>query len=143
MNDTSNSTNDIGNIKISEEVVSVIAGIATSEVQGVAGMSGTLAGGIAEILGKKNMSKGVKVEMTEDSVTIDLHIIIAYGARVPEVAWEIQEKVKKAVEGMTGLVVEKVNIDIEGVYIEKEPRKETKPPKDQNIADDENDEIVE
>lgn len=121
--------NDIGEIKISEEVVAVVAGIATSEVKGVAGMAGTIAGGIAEILGKKNLSKGIKVDLRDETVSVDLHIIVNYGSKVPEVAWEIQEKVKKAIECMVGLTVEKVNIFIEGVNIEKEPRKETRPPK--------------
>lgn len=120
---------EVGNITISDEVVSVIAGVATSEVKGVASMSGSIAGGIAEILGKKNMGKGVKVEVDGNTAVIDLHITVVYGAKVPEVAWEIQEKVKKSVESMTGLEVDKVNIYIEGVVIEKEPKKETKPPK--------------
>ncbi|MCD8180475.1 MAG: Asp23/Gls24 family envelope stress response protein [Firmicutes bacterium] len=111
----------IGNIKISVDVVSTIAGIATSEVEGVAGMSGTFAGGIAEMFGaKKNPSKGVKVDMTETSVTIDLYIVVDYGVRIPELSWEIQENVKNNVETMTGLDVLKVNIHIEGVSFEKE-----------------------
>lgn len=111
----------IGNVKISVDVVSTIAGIATSEVDGVAGMYGTLAGGIAEMLGaKKNPSKGVKVDMNETSVTIDLYIVVDYGVRIPELSWEIQENVKNNVETMTGLQVLKVNIHIEGVSFEKE-----------------------
>lgn len=121
--------NEVGNITISDEVISVIAGVATSEVKGVSSMSGTIAGGIAEILGKKNMGRGVKVVLDGEVATIDLHITVIYGAKVPEVAWEIQEKVKKAVETMTGLTVDKVNIYIEGVVIEKEPKKETRPAK--------------
>lgn len=121
--------NEVGNVTISDEVVSVIAGVATSEVKGVASMSGSLAGGIAEMLGKKNAGKGVKVDIEGNSAVIDLHIIVIYGSKVPEVAWEIQEKVKKAVESMTGLNVEKVNIYIEGVVIEKENKKEAKPAK--------------
>lgn len=121
--------NDVGSVTISDEVVAVIAGVATAEVKGVSSMSGTLAGGIAEILGKKNMGKGVKVTIDGNTATIDLHITVVYGAKVPEVAWEIQEKVKKAVESMTGLTVDKVNIYIEGVVIEREPKKETRPPK--------------
>lgn len=134
---TNQNIEEIGNIKIADEVVATVAGIATSEVAGVAGMSGTIAGGIAEILGKKNLGKGVKIEHNGDLVSIDLHLIVVYGTRVPEVAWEIQEKVKKAVESMTGLEVEKVNIFIEGVYIEKEPRKETKPPKKEEASEEE------
>ena len=111
----------VGNIKISVDVVSTIAGIATNEIEGVAGMYGTFAGGIAEMLGaKKNPSKGVKVEMNETSVKIDLYIVVEYGVRIPELAWEIQESVKNNVETMTGLDVQKVNIHIEGVNFDKE-----------------------
>jgi len=129
MDEITNSADNIGSVKISEEVVATIAGLATAEVKGVSSMSGTIAGGIAEILGKKNTGKGVKVEMREDDVDINLYIIAEYGASIPEIAWEIQEKVKKAIEGMTGLKVEKVNVNIEGVHIEKEPKKEIKPEK--------------
>ena len=107
---------EIGNIKISVDVVSTIAGIAASQTKGVAGMYSSFAGGIAEKLGaKKNPSKGVKVDMAEKSVKIDLYIVVEYGVRIPELAWEIQEDVKNNVETMTGLEVEKVNIHIEGV----------------------------
>lgn len=111
----------VGNIKISVDVVSTIAGIAASELEGVAYMHGSFAGGIVEKLGaKKSPSKGVKVEMTEDSVIVDLYIVVDYGVRIPELAWEIQENVKNNIETMTGLDVEKVNIHIEGVSFEKE-----------------------
>lgn len=111
----------IGNIKISVDVVSTIAGIATTEIEGVAGMYGSFAGGIAEMLGaKKSPSKGVKVDMTETTANIDLYIVVDYGVRIPELSWEIQENVKNSVETMTGLEVLKVNIHIEGVSFEKE-----------------------
>lgn len=111
----------IGNIKISVDVVSTIAGIAASEVEGVAGMYGTFAGGIAEMLGaKKNPSKGVKVDMGDGTASIDLYIVVDYGVRIPELSWEIQESVKNNVETMTGLDVLKVNIHIEGVSFDKE-----------------------
>lgn len=115
---------EMGNVKISEEVVAIIAGIAATEVPGVAGMSGGIAGGIAEMLGRKNLSKGVKVEVGEKEAAVDLYIIVEYGCRIPDVSWEIQEKVKKAVETMTGLSVIEVNIHIQGVNIEKEHKKE-------------------
>ncbi|HOP99381.1 MAG TPA: Asp23/Gls24 family envelope stress response protein [Acetivibrio clariflavus] len=115
---------EIGNIKISEEVVAIIAGVAAMDVPGVAGMSGGIAGGIAEILGRKNLSKGVKVEVGEKEAAIDLYIIVEYGYRIPDVSWDIQEKVKKAVETMTGLNVVEINIHVQGVNIEKEIRKE-------------------
>ncbi len=119
-----NSIDDIGTVKISDEVVAIIAGIAAVEVPGVAGMSGGIAGGIAEMLGRKNLSKGVKVEVGEKEAAIDLYLIVEYGARIPDVAWEIQEKVKKAVETMTGLNVIEVNIHVQGVNIDKEHKKE-------------------
>ncbi|MCX8129025.1 MAG: Asp23/Gls24 family envelope stress response protein [Clostridia bacterium] len=116
--------NEMGAIKISEEVVAIIAGIAATEVPGVAGMSGGIAGGIAEMLGRKNLSKGVKVEVGEKEAAIDLYIIAEYGCRIPDVAWDIQEKVKKSVQSMTGLDVVEVNIHIQGVNIEKDHKKE-------------------
>jgi len=119
------SPNEMGTIKVSDEVVAIISGIAATEVAGVAGMSGGLAGGIAEMLGRKNLSKGVKVEVGEKEAVIDLYIIVEYGCRIPDVAWEIQEKVKKSVETMTGLSVNEVNIHVQGVNIEKEYKKES------------------
>lgn len=104
------------NIKISDDVVSVIAGVAVSEVPGVAQMSGGFAGGISEVLsGKKNLAKGIKVETGEKETKIDVNIIVEYGVRIPDVAFEIQNKVKKTVENMTGLKVVEVNVHIQGV----------------------------
>ena len=108
-------------IKISNDVVAVIAGIAVSEVPGVAGMSGGFAGGISEVLsGKKNLSKGIKVEANEKEVKIDVNIIVEYGSRIPDVAFEIQNRVKKSVENMTGLKVEEVNVHVQGVKTERD-----------------------
>lgn len=115
---------DMGMVKITEEVVAIIAGIAAMEVQGVAGMSGGFAGEIVEMLGRKNLSKGVKVEVGEKEAAIDLYIIIEYGCKIPDVAWDIQERVKKSVETMTGLNVVEVNIHIQGVNFEKENKKD-------------------
>ena len=103
-------------IKIANDVVAVIAGVAVSEVAGVAGMSGGFAGGISEVLsGKKNMSKGIKVDVDEKEAKIDVSIVVEYGVRIPDVAFEIQNRVKKAVEEMTGLNVVSVNIHVQGV----------------------------
>lgn len=103
-------------IKIADEVVAVIAGKAVSEIQGVYEMSGGFAGGISEVLsGKKNLSKGIKVAVTEKDAKIDVNIIVEYGVRIPEIAFEIQTKVKKAVETMTGLKVTEVNVHVQGV----------------------------
>ena len=109
-------TADINKIKIADEVVAVIAGKAVTEVQGVAEMSGGFAGGIGEVLsGKKNLAKGIKVIVTEKDAKIDVNIIVEYGVRIPEIAFEIQTKVKKAVETMTGLKVTEVNVHVQGV----------------------------
>lgn len=107
---------DKNDIKIADEVVSVIAGIAASEVPGVSGMSGGFAGGISEVFsGKKNLSKGIKVEVGDKEAKIDVNIIVEYGVRIPDVAFEIQNRVKKAVETMTGLKVLEVNVHVQGV----------------------------
>lgn len=109
------STDNAG-IKISNDVVASIAGVAVSEVPGVYGMAGGLAGGISEVLsGKKNLSKGIKVEVGEKDTKIDVNIIVEYGVRIPDVAFEIQGRVKKAVETMTGLKVSGVNIHVQGI----------------------------
>jgi len=112
-------------IKIADDVVSVIAGIAVSEVQGVASMAGGFAGGITEVLsGKKNLSKGIKVEVGEKDTKIDVNIIVDYGTRIPDVAFEIQNRVKKAVENMTGLKVLEVNVHVQGVRTPDDDKKE-------------------
>lgn len=106
------------NIKIADDVVAVIAGVAVSEVNGVYEMSGGFAGGISEVLsGKKNLAKGIKVDLIDKSAKIDVNIIVEYGTRIPDVAFEIQNKVKKAVETMTGLSVSEVNVHVQGVNI--------------------------
>ncbi len=111
-----------GKISFEDEVIAIIAGIAATEVEGVAAMSGGIVGGIAEKLGMKNLSKGVKVEVGEKETAVDLYIIVEYGCRIPEVAWNIQENVKKAVESMTGLKVVEVNIHVQGINFEKETK---------------------
>ena len=104
------------NIKIADDVIAVIAGAAASEVPGVASMAGGFAGGISEVFsGKKNFAKGIKVEAGERETRIDVNIIVEYGVRIPDVAFEIQNRVKKAVESMTGLKVLDVNVHVQGV----------------------------
>jgi len=116
--------NEKGSIKIADEVVGIIAGLAATEVEGVAGMSAGIVGGITEMLGRKNLSKGVKVQVGEKEVKVDLYIIVNYGVRIPEVAWNVQENVKKAIENMTGLSVVEVNIHIQGVNFGKAIKEE-------------------
>ncbi|MBQ2614262.1 MAG: Asp23/Gls24 family envelope stress response protein [Clostridia bacterium] len=119
-----------GNVNISDEVVSIIASLAASEVKGVAGMGNgnPVSGGLAELLGKKSLSRGVKVLMDGKRATLDLSIIAEYGTKIPDVAWKVQEKVKSEVETMTNLDVIAVNISVDGVNVPKldgEPVKAT------------------
>ena len=107
--------NALGTIRIADEVVSIIAGLAATEVEGVAGMSGGIAGGIAETLGRKNFSNGVKAEVREKEAAIDLYIIVKYGVRIPDIALNVQEAVKAAIENMTGLSTVEVNVHVQGV----------------------------
>ncbi|HAU31945.1 MAG: hypothetical protein XD78_2030 [Desulfotomaculum sp. 46_296] len=113
-----------GVIKIADDVVRIIAGLAASDVSGVAGMSGGIVGGIAEKLGRKNLSKGVKVEVGEKEAAIDIFIIVEYGRKISEVASEVQLKVKDAVFNMTGLKVKEVNINVQGVAFGSEGKEE-------------------
>ena len=115
---------EVGTVRIADEVVGIIAGLAANEVPGVSGMSGA---SLVEMLGKRNLSKGVKVNVGEREAAVDLFVVIEYGVRIPEVAMQIQENVKKAIESMTGLQVVEVNVHVQGVGVadikEEEPRK--------------------
>lgn len=101
-------------VKIANEAVATYAGIAVSEVSGVYGMAGGFA--LSAISGKKNYTKGIKVDVGEKNAKIDVNIIVEYGARIPEVAFEIQSRVKRSVETMTGLKVLEVNVHVQGVH---------------------------
>ncbi|MFD2611879.1 Asp23/Gls24 family envelope stress response protein [Paenibacillus gansuensis] len=106
---------DIGNIQIAPEVIEIIAGLAAVEVPGVAGMSAGFVGGIAELLGRKNLSKGVKVTVGQREASVDVSVIIEFGVRIPELASEIQRNVKRSIDSMTGLHVVEVNVHIHDV----------------------------
>ena len=113
-----NGVQEDNGINISNDVVAVIAGMAASNVQGVADMAGGFASGVSEALsGKKNMAKGIKVDINGNQVKIDVHILVEYGARIPDVAFEIQKNVKQNVESMTGLNANEVNVHVQGVSI--------------------------
>ena len=111
-------------IKIADDVVATIAGKAAIEVAGVYSMAGGFAGGISEVFGKKSYTKGIRVDNNEKGLKIDVNIIVEYGARIPDVAYEIQNRVKKAVENMTGLSVEEVNVHIQGVNTESQNKED-------------------
>ena len=111
-------------IRIANDVIAAIANKAASEVPGVFSMSG----GISDVFGKK-MSKGIKVDAGEKSTKIDVNIIVEYGVRIPDIAFEIQNRVKKAVESMTGLEVLEVNVHVQGVNTEIQEKKNEEPDK--------------
>ncbi|MGI6491764.1 MAG: Asp23/Gls24 family envelope stress response protein [Peptococcaceae bacterium] len=114
----------LGSIRISAEVVKIIAGLAAIDINGVAGMSGGLVGGIAEMLGRKNLSKGIKVEVGAKEAAVDIFVILEYGVRIPDVAAQIQDTVKSAIERMTGLDVVEVNVNVQGVTFASAETKE-------------------
>ena len=109
------------NLTISEDVIGIIAGLAAAEVEGVSGMTLGFVDGVNQILGSnKKYSKGVKIELEGNEVVINLFVIVRYGVKIPDVAFSIQNAVKNSVEGMTGLKVKSVNINVQGVTFEKE-----------------------
>lgn len=124
MDENTTMINEVGEVKIAPEVVNIIASLAATEVKGVAGMSGGFTDDIAEKFGMKSSNKGIKVQLGEEEVVIDLFLTLEYGFRIPEVAWEVQQNVKKAVETMTGLKVVEVNIHVQGINILKEQKEE-------------------
>lgn len=120
--DPINDVMEHGSVRISNEVVAIIAGVAATEIEGVVGMSGSLTGGITEMLGMKNLSKGVKVELGEREAKIEIFIIVEYGINISDLGKQVQENAKKSVETMTGLNVIEVNVNIQGVQIPTEEK---------------------
>lgn len=108
-------SNELGDVKVSEEVVAIIAGLAATEVQGVSSMAGNMTNEIISKLGMKNLSKGIMVEVLDEDVKVDVAINIAYGYAIPEITTKVQEKVKTTVENMTGLTVAVVNVRVASV----------------------------
>jgi uncharacterized alkaline shock family protein YloU len=109
----------LGEVRIADEVVAIIAGLAATEVEGVSSMAGNITNELVSKLGMKNLSKGIKVDVTEGVVRVDVALNIAFGYAIPEVSAKVQEKVKSAVENMTGLEVSNVNIRIAAVDLGK------------------------
>lgn len=111
---------DVGQVQIADEVIAVIAGLAATEVEGVSKMSGNITNEIVSKLGMKNLSKGVKVTIDGEQVSVVLNLVLHYGLSIPKTSQEVQEKVKAAIENMTGLTVSEVNIRIAGIQMEDE-----------------------
>ena len=112
-------SDELGNIHISEEVLAAIAAASTLEVEGVSALSANLGSDLAELLGKKSLTKGIHVQMDEDKVKVDVSILLDYGHTIPETGKAVQDNVKNAVENMTGLEVAEVNVNVSGISFEK------------------------
>lgn len=108
-------SDEIGDVRVADEVVAIIAGLAATEAEGVSSMAGNITNEIVSRLGMKNLSKGIMIEVMEDEVKVDVAINIAYGFSIPEVSSRVQDKVKNAIENMTGLTVAVVNVRIASV----------------------------
>lgn len=108
---------ELGIMKIADEVLGIVAGIAILEVEGVAAMSGGLAGGIAEMLGRKNLSKGIKLENSEQGLKVEVNIIVEFAVNIPRLTGEVQRRVVEKIERITGVRVAAVNVNIEGVHL--------------------------
>ena len=106
---------NLGEVKIADEVVAIIAGLATTEVKGVSSMAGNITNEIVSKLGMKNLSKGIMVEVLDDEIKVDVAINIAYGYSIPEISTKVQEKVKTTIENMTGITVAIVNVRVASV----------------------------
>ena len=111
---------DVGQVQIADEVIAEIAGLAATEVEGVSKMSGNITNEIVSKLGMKNLSKGMKVTIDGEQVSVVLNLVLNYGVSIPKTSQEVQEKVKAAIENMTGLTVSEVNIRIAGIQMEDE-----------------------
>ena len=112
--------NQLGKIEIAPEVIEVIAGIAASEVEGIAQMRGNFASGVVERLGKKNHGKGVKVELGEEGIVVDVYCTIKFGASIPTVAQKIQDNIRQTLKNMTALLAEEVNIHVVGIQFDSQ-----------------------
>lgn len=112
--------NGMGSVTFADEVIAIIAGLAATEIKGVANMAGSVSSSINEMLGKKDHTKGVKVEVGKEEAAVDLYLMLTYGISIPDTCRAVQENVKKAIETMTGLRVVEVNVHVQGVKFEKE-----------------------
>ncbi|MCI8993233.1 MAG: Asp23/Gls24 family envelope stress response protein [Eubacterium sp.] len=109
----------LGEVRVADDVVAMIAGLAATEVDGVTSMYGNITNELVSKLGKKNLSRGIKIQLENNVVRVDIGINIAYGYEIPAVSEKVQEKVKSAIENMTGLEVSSVNVRIASVDIKK------------------------
>jgi len=129
MNNNDNNDKPIGDINISNEVVANIVGMATTEIDGVIGLSGGVTDELAGLISKKELNKGIEVDIHESKVKIDVSVIVEFGMKIPDISWRIQQNVKRRVEDMTGLSVAAVNVLVRGVEVKKNSGSSNEVPK--------------
>lgn len=112
----------LGKVEIAPEVIEVITGIAASEVEGLSSMRGSFATDVVERFGKKSHSKGVKVELTESGILIDLYVVLNFGVSIPEVAQKLQTNIKQTLKNMTDLEIDEINVHVVGVQMDNDPK---------------------
>ncbi len=117
-------TTELGKIEIAPEVLEIIAGLAASEVEGVAHLSGNLVGDLAERFGRKNLGKGVRVEVGQKEAALDISVVVKFGHPIPDVAQKIQDNIRHAIESMTGLKVVEVNVHVVDIELTHEEKNE-------------------
>ncbi len=113
MDDRMEESNELGSVQIHNNVIATIARLAALKVAGVAELSGTFVDGLAGMIGKKPVDRGIHVEVIDNSVVLELHVVLDFGVRIPQVAWQIQNEVRQAVEQMTGKTVKAINITVQ------------------------------
>lgn len=110
----------LGKVEIAPEVIEVITGIAASEIEGISSMRGNFATGVVERFGKKAHNKGVKVELTEEGIMIDLYVILDFGASIPIVAEKLQDNIRQSLKNMTALEIGEINVHVVGIQMEQD-----------------------
>ncbi len=115
-------TKEGDSIRISSEVIAVITSIVASDIPGISGLSGGVVGGIAERLGRRDMTRGIKVDVNEDRITIDLNVIVEYGKSIVESTEKLKKEIRSNVEKTTGLKVEAININVQGINVPEEEK---------------------
>lgn len=117
---------DSGQVQISDDVLAIISGTAALEVEGVVGLPSNFSGDIVGLLGKKNFSKGVKIELAQDgNLKIEINLLVKFGYKIQDISLSVQQKVKSAIETMTGLNTSEINIHVTGVNFEKAKKNES------------------
>lgn len=117
-------------VRISPDVIGIVAGIAAQEVKGIAGMSGGIVDGIAQRLGRKDFSKGIKVNLEKETVSLDLNVVVEYGVQIMETAKKLKQRVRNTVEEVTGLAVASINVNVVGINLSREQTGD--PPEEKN-----------